>query len=79
MNCASKPGRLELNCPISAAAKSQNDPPALRNSANFPHGHFGIANLRRGMRYSRVRAVTAASPETEPHNFNSRTDKFYET
>ena len=26
MHCASKPRRLELNCPISAAAKAQNDP-----------------------------------------------------
>jgi len=78
MNCASKPGRLELNCPISAAAKTQNDP-LLSEAPQLSRRHFGIANLRRGMRYSRVRAVTAASPEREPHNFNSRTDKFYET
>ncbi len=39
MNCASKPGRLELNCPISAAAKSQNDP-LLSEAPQLPPSPF---------------------------------------
>ena len=91
MICASKPGRSESNCPISATAKthlrlSEVERSSIGLAVTTPtqsqtnaRSHFGIANLRHGMRYFRVRAVTAASPETEPHNFNSRTDKFYET
>lgn len=53
MNCASKPGRLELNCPISAAAKARNDP--LLSEVDRSSAGLGLTSQFRLMALARLR------------------------